>query len=221
MIICNTRITFGTLGNDSEYQWGLLYVLCCAQANVPSRGRGVKSEVGILEFKYAINPVIDLAQDFERWDVEIHLYAFQRFVDKNIFGLIWFVTKCLIGHWLLHLPTVHIFQVFLWFLISEEKWETKIKCLAYLLQVIECRRLLQVIYQIMLKNLTKVNSCVKFKSIFHKMCQKDNIILLAIHHVSWNFINCCLLIFLSKINSFQVTCAKSYSSSFRHIYDIA
>lgn len=103
MIICNTRITFGTLGNDSEYQWGLLYVLCCAQANVPSRGRGVKSEVGILEFKYAINPVIDLAQDFERWDVEIHLYAFQRFVDKNIFGLIWFVTKCLIGHWLLHL----------------------------------------------------------------------------------------------------------------------
>ena len=96
MIICNTRITFGTLGNDSEYQWGLLYVLCCAQANVPSRGRGVKSEVGILEFEYAINPVIDLAQDFERWDVEIHLYAFQRFVDKNIFGLIWFVTKCLI-----------------------------------------------------------------------------------------------------------------------------
>ena len=89
-------------------------------------------------------------------------------------------------------------------MISEEKWETKIKCLAYLLQVIECRRLLQVIYQIMLKNLTKVNSCVKFKSIFHKMCQKDNIILLAIHHVSWNFINCCLLIFCQELIHFKL-----------------
>ena len=96
-----------------------------------------------------------------------------------------------------------IFQVFLWFLISEEKWETKIKCLAYLLQVIECRRLLQVIYQIMLKNLTKVNSCVKFKSIFHKMCQKDNIILLTMQQVSWNFINCCLLIFLLRIRIYS------------------
>ena len=97
-----------------------------------------------------------------------------------------------------------IFQVFLWFVISEEKWETKIKCLAYLLQVIECRRLLQVIYQIMLKNLTKVNSCVKFKSIFHKMCQKDNIILLAIQQVSWNFINCCLLIFCQELIHFKL-----------------
>ena len=65
----------------------------------------IRSRYILLEFKYAINPVIDLAQDFERWDVEIHLYAFQRFVDKNIFGLIWFVTKCLIGHWLLNLRT--------------------------------------------------------------------------------------------------------------------
>ena len=81
----------------------LRFMLCSSSSSL-TRSK-IRSTYILLEFKYAINPVIDLAQDFERWDVEIHLYAFQRFVDKNIFGLIWFVTKCLIGHWLLHLRT--------------------------------------------------------------------------------------------------------------------